>query len=282
MTIECTQCHHKNPDDTEFCENCGAQLNLAAAVAGMNPVVATPPVAPAKAPDTLVCPNCKAPYTQGDIFCFNCGFDLTKLPAVPVAAQPPLQATAQQPAAQPTGNGQPSMSPDDFDALLASGKPVPAMPPTIPVSGQNPAVTPPQPQTPPPALQPDPPVASGFNAVAPVQPAIATAPGKLALNVFGPYGVDTVEYKGKELLLGRQDIKTRVFPDVNLDDGASSRRHLSMWLDELDGHFYAQDLESSNGSALNGRDMEPGAPTQLHNGDVIKIGTRYSIQVRIS
>jgi pSer/pThr/pTyr-binding forkhead associated (FHA) protein len=104
----------------------------------------------------------------------------------------------------------------------------------------------------------------------------------LRLHVAGPYGDEVVEYKGEELLLGRQDVKTRVFPDLNLDDSAASRRHLSIWKEDSDGQFYAQDLESSNGSTLNGRDMEPGAPTQLHNGDVIKIGTRYSIQVRIS
>jgi len=101
------------------------------------------------------------------------------------------------------------------------------------------------------------------------------------LQVAGPYGEENLEYKGQELLLGRQDAKTRVFPDVNLDDSAASRRHVSIWKETNDGFFYVQDLESSNGTSLNGRDLEPGGPTRLNNGDVIKIGTRYSIQVRI-
>ena len=89
-------------------------------------------------------------------------------------------------------------------------------------------------------------------------------------------------YSGKELLLGRRDPKTRIFPDVNLDDAASSRRHLSIWQEEGDGYFYAQDLESSNGTMRNGQDMPPGEPVQLADSDVIKVGTRYTIQVRIT
>jgi pSer/pThr/pTyr-binding forkhead associated (FHA) protein len=104
----------------------------------------------------------------------------------------------------------------------------------------------------------------------------------MSLSVNGPYGLDTVEYIGRELLLGRQDVKTRVFPDVNLDDGASSRRHLSIWKEIADGFFYAQDLESSNGTYLNDLEMPAGDPIQLKNGDVIKIGTRYNIKVNIS
>jgi pSer/pThr/pTyr-binding forkhead associated (FHA) protein len=101
------------------------------------------------------------------------------------------------------------------------------------------------------------------------------------LNISGPYGDEVVEWKGRELLLGRSDPKTRIFPDVNLDDSAASRRHMSIWKESADGLYYAQDLESANGTILNGRDLKPGEPTELHNGDILKIGTRYTIQVQI-
>lgn len=94
--------------------------------------------------------------------------------------------------------------------------------------------------------------------------------------------MEKVTYIGRELLLGRQDIKTRIFPDVALDDAASSRRHLAIWQEASDEKFYAQDLESSNGTLLNDSDMPPGEPVQLKNGDVIKIGTRYNIQITIA
>jgi pSer/pThr/pTyr-binding forkhead associated (FHA) protein len=106
--------------------------------------------------------------------------------------------------------------------------------------------------------------------------------GKLTLQISGPYGDEKVDWKGTEILLGRNDAKTRVFPEVNLDDNAASRRHLSIWKDDADSLFYAQDLESANGTLLNGRDLVPGEPTQLNNGDILKIGTRYSIKVQIS
>jgi|GEM_PF-513949 len=274
MTIECTQCHHKNPDDAEFCENCGAQLPLAVP-AGVAVAASSAPVAPTRAPDNLVCPNCKAPYTVGDIFCFNCGFDLTKLPAVPVnvaAPVAPAQVTGVNPLAQPPVSQPDGISSDDFDSLLASGAPVPVTPPPAPV-----VAVPPTPIAP--AIQP----VGGFSA--PAQPAPVAAPvvpNNMTLNVSGPYGPDTIEYKGRELLLGRQDVKTRVFPDVNLDDGASSRRHLSIWKETADGFFYAQDLESSNGTYLNDLEMPTGDPVQLKDGDVIKIGTRYNIKINIS
>lgn len=302
MTIVCPQCQHKNPDDTEFCENCGAQLPVPSPVGAAAVAAPSGGPAPLSAPDSKVCPNCKAPYAEGDVFCFNCGNDLTKLGeaqattvAAPVStgngAATPVPATS-TPAAAPAQPAQDQgMSETDWDKAFAApaqaSAPVAVTPSPAAPAEEEAAV----------AVSPAPAADNAFGAPAPADnafgaPAAATAApaapvapapaGVMRLHVAGPYGDEVVEYKGKELLLGRQDVKTRVFPDLNLDDSAASRRHLSIWKEDSDGQFYAQDLESSNGSTLNGRDMEPGAPTQLHNGDVIKIGTRYSIQVRIS
>lgn len=329
MTITCPQCQFKNPDDAEFCENCGAQLPLpVAAGAGASPAASATPAAAhvTAASDELVCPTCKAPYAVGDVFCFNCGTDLSKLPAnhpagaaanTNQAAAPaaPAQATATSAPAQAK---QPELSPDDWDKAFSAGTPIdppapaPAQPaPVASSTSANPAPAPAPASTangngfaavepdPDPALAgnggfgavpaTDPAQAAGFPAAAATpDPASAPAPTAVAnptalkLHVAGPYGDEVIEYKGRELLLGRQDAKTRVFPDLNLDDGAASRRHLSIWQDTSDNQFYAQDLESSNGTSLNGRDMEPGSAMKLNNNDVIRVGTRYSIQVRIS
>ncbi len=126
--------------------------------------------------------------------------------------------------------------------------------------------------------------AFGAPAQAPTSPQTATngAGGTFKLHIAGPYGDEVVEWTGQEILLGRNDAKTRVFPQVNLDDSAASRRHLAVWREDGDSLYYVQDLESANGTQLNGRDLKPGEPTELHHGDVLKIGTRYNIQVRIS
>ncbi|MEI6043897.1 MAG: FHA domain-containing protein [Chloroflexota bacterium] len=278
MTITCPQCQHKNPDDAEFCENCGAQLPLPNALKAS--VAAPPPLPVGNAPDGLVCPSCKAPYAVGDVFCFNCGNDLSKLPAnqsanagsnQPSPVAKPLSEEAPAPASKDDG-----MSPDDWDKAFSApaGSPVVAVAPA-PVAS---------PLSVPPTTSPAEDNAFGLPVATtpPVAPPTSAIPTQLQLQVSGPYGEEVVEYKGHELLLGRQDAKTRVFPDLNLDDGAASRRHFSIWKEKSDGFFYVQDLESSNGTSLNGQDLEPGTPTRLNQGDIIKIGTRYNIQVRIS
>lgn len=348
MTITCPQCKQQNPDDAEFCENCGAQLPVPAPV-GTNPnpagyatgggstlgSVPAPYNTNSGPLNQLVCPTCRAPLAPGDEFCFNCGTDVRNITG-PAQGSTTSNGGADPMAATVTSAPQPpqqqGMKDDDIDRALAdldSGA-VPSSDPTNtpttvgPIHVQAPPSQPPstfntgpeaqpfnsQGQTvtsPPPAQTgggsvPVPPGPQGgvadnaFGAPANLPPVApnATQPvpvipvqtggstGALTLQITGPFGDETVKWKGSEILLGRNDAKTRVFPDVNLDDNAASRRHLSVWKDDADGMYYAQDLESANGTLLNGRDLKPGEPTLLNNGDVLKIGTRYSIKVQIS
>jgi hypothetical protein len=288
-TIECPQCHFQNSDDAEFCEQCGAELPAPVASANIATQVASYGGAIAAAQpqaDALVCPKCKAPYVPGDIFCFNCGNDLRNLPGNTVAAAASANGT---PAATPAANATPvataqtaaanGMSEDDWDKAFEN----PATP--VQATVQTPVVT----ATPVPTADPgqNGSANNAFSAptvvATPVSSPAATAGvTQLTLNVSGPYGQQTVEFQGRELLLGRTDAKTRVFPDVNLDDSAASRRHVSVWLEAGDAQFYVQDLESANGTSLNGNEIDPGVPIKLNNGDILKIGTRYSIQIHIS
>jgi hypothetical protein len=219
----------------------------------------------------------------GDEFCFNCGTDVRA-----ITGSQPLVAPA-QPQPQPAPANAVDPNDEAINKALAeldgnSAAPIPAPAPT-----SDPAQAAPVAVSAPPAPDSAPVAANAFSAPPPVAPgpapaatpAPAPAPGSFQLNISGPYGDEVVEWKGRELLLGRNDPKTRIFPDVNLDDSAASRRHLSIWKESADGLYYAQDLESANGTILNGRDLRPGEPTELHNGDVLKIGTRYTIQIQI-
>ena len=313
-TITCPQCHHVNPDDTEFCEQCGAQLPVAVAVGASSANAMTPAAAPqgqASAGSALICPTCQAPLAPGDEFCFNCGTDVRNL-----TSQTPATPTGPQPAAPVTTPDPNAMTDDALNKALSQIDNGP--------SGQNPAthvnqVGPEaQPAVVPPQAPPNPPVGATSGGSLPAQPGVAggvaanafgmppapatptppppaassngnptAAPvgassGQLHLQITGPYGEEAVDWSDHEILLGRNDPKTRVFPDVNLDDSAASRRHLSIWKEPVDGMYYAQDLESANGTSLNGQDLRPGEATLLHDGDVLKIGTRYNIQVKIS
>ncbi len=318
----------------EFCENCGAQLPVQVPAgaglpsnspAGFNGGPGAAQSGPSAS--QLVCPNpnCRAPLSAGDEFCFNCGTDVRNLTgaapgggpkpdpdpnaATLVAAppqmkdedinrmlsemnnpNPPASAPASAPTppqpASPGAGGIPAAGP-----LSASNAGPEAQPATVPAQ----VVTPPAPAQTNGGSLPVPPGPSGgiagnaFGAPPAPVPAAQPAPangsatgGSLSLNIAGPYGDETVDWQGKEILLGRNDAKTRVFPEVNLDDSAASRRHLSIWLEDVDHKYYAQDLESANGTLLNGRDLKPGEPTIINNGDELKIGTRYTIKVRIS
>lgn len=305
VTIECPQCHHKNPDDAEFCEQCGAELPVAAQVssAGAATQVASfggQNQAQAGA-DELVCPKCKAPYVPGDVFCFNCGNDLRNLPgnhpaASPAIASQPNGAVANNAAPMATTVNTPpadtGMNEDAWDKAFsnpatASATPAASVGSMVANPMADPAVSEPSTNVTPASSGNDnafavPPTPAP-TIVNPTQTGAAAGPvSHLTLTVNGPYGVQTVEFVGRELLLGRTDAKTRVFPDVNLDDAAASRRHAAVWLEDQEGQFYVQDLESSNGTSLNGKDLEPGNQLKLTNNDILKIGTRYSIQVHIS
>jgi class 3 adenylate cyclase len=54
--MECPKCQTENPEENNFCRECGAKLLLA-------------------------CPKCAAEILQGDKFCGKCGHNLTPLPA---------------------------------------------------------------------------------------------------------------------------------------------------------------------------------------------------------
>ena len=75
--------------------------------------------------------------------------------------------------------------------------------------------------------------------------------------------------------VGRGDRTANVFPtvDLELDGGHNagvSRRHVRV-LRQPDG-YYLEDLGSINGTFLNRRRLSPGTPTELKDGDEVRLG----------
>ncbi|HUS17197.1 MAG TPA: FHA domain-containing protein [Chloroflexia bacterium] len=75
--------------------------------------------------------------------------------------------------------------------------------------------------------------------------------------------------------VGRTDRSANVFPTIDLEtDGGQnagvSRRHVRMSR-QPDG-YYLEDLGSINGSFLNRRRLSPGNPTELKDGDEVRLG----------
>ena len=71
---------------------------------------------------------------------------------------------------------------------------------------------------------------------------------------------------GKGISLGRAaDLVDQVIEDKEI-----SRRHARiLW---GGGRFMVEDLNSTNGTSLNGRMLTPFEPSELHSGDMLKLG----------
>jgi hypothetical protein len=85
----------------------------------------------------------------------------------------------------------------------------------------------------------------------------------------------------REMLVGRDDDQRDIHPEVALADPGASRRHAKI-VREADGGVSLQDLASTNGSQINGREVPAGTRRRLAPGDVLTLGrwTRITLRAR--
>ncbi len=127
------------------------------------------------------------------------------------------------------------------------------------------------------------------------QPEVVTGQSAAALNLSSSYGhkdgphatlvIERGRSVGKQFQLtgadsqiGRWDADCGVFPDVDLDsddpEAKVSRRHARITL--RDGHYFVEDLGSTNGTFVNrGKRLSPGARQVLNDGDEIIVGKTF-------
>lgn len=80
----------------------------------------------------------------------------------------------------------------------------------------------------------------------------------------------------REVLVGRLDAAHGIFPELDttsdggLEEGVS-RRHARIYARE--GTCFVEDLDSTNGTFLNGERITPYLPYAFHDGDVLTFGT---------
>jgi pSer/pThr/pTyr-binding forkhead associated (FHA) protein len=82
-----------------------------------------------------------------------------------------------------------------------------------------------------------------------------------------------------ELLIGRRDDRRDIHPEIALHDPAASRRHAKLLL-QPDGSLAVLDLDSANGTSVNGDALTPGTPHVLHGDDVLTLGRWTRIVIR--
>jgi hypothetical protein len=93
---------------------------------------------------------------------------------------------------------------------------------------------------------------------------------------------DVISLIGRDnFTLGRSTDDQAVIPDIDLSayeayDHGISRMHSEVRIEE-DG-VYVLDLESANGTMVNGKRIPPHSPQHVHHGDIIQLG-RMRLQI---
>ena len=86
----------------------------------------------------------------------------------------------------------------------------------------------------------------------------------------------TFDLGGKsEILIGREDPVSNIYPDVDLtphggEDGGVSRLHAKIFLQN--GQYMIEDENSTNFTFVNKQKLAPKTPTPINNGDEIRLG----------
>lgn len=259
--MQCPQCGNQNELDAAFCDNCGAPLSGTA--------LQPSPQAGAMPPTMAVggtCPQCGQSVIAGEAFCDNCGAILDvsissaqPQPAAP-PAQPPQPATPPQPA---PGGG--------IVSCPSCGHQVPAgavFCDNCGVSLSGVQGTPAQPQ-----IQPSAPQQPQIQEPTPQATVVSGTPPRLVVQASGaslPFPAGQ-----PELIVGREDPVSDVFPEINLEphggeEGGVSRRHAKFTLEG--GQWYIQDLDSTNFTFVNKQRLQPNQLHPLTNGDEVRLG----------
>ncbi|HEX2621680.1 MAG TPA: FHA domain-containing protein [Phototrophicaceae bacterium] len=87
--------------------------------------------------------------------------------------------------------------------------------------------------------------------------------------------------ENKPIILGRSDMRTRFVPDIDLTpygalDRGVSREHSRIHLEG--DRLYISDLDSTNGTFLAGKRLDPNTPTLIRKGDELVLG-RLAVQI---
>jgi len=78
-----------------------------------------------------------------------------------------------------------------------------------------------------------------------------------------------------EIIVGREDPVSGVFPDIDLtdhggDEGGVSRRHARIFVQG--DQVFIEDLNSTNYTYVNQQRLTPGQPQPLNDGDEVRLG----------
>ena len=227
--------------------------------------------------DVFACP--KGHQSTEPDFCSECG---AKIQGAPQAA--PTQPAVAMDAAPPPQSGQ--ACPDcgaaragdsakfcevcGYNFATGAHGEVPVVDPPP----QEPVAPPPPPVAPAPTPTPTP---AGWTVVVAVDPSLREAGSPDPPAGFGPF---MIQLDKPVSMIGRRSDSRAIFPEIPLNyDDAVSHRHALLQRGD-DGTLVLRDIGASNGTRLNGKDVEPMLDTPLKDGDEITLGHWTRITVK--
>ncbi len=193
----------------------------------------------------IKCPQCGTENLDGALFCDECGASLAEATAAPAEVAAPAEAA-------------PEVVPPVVGALKCPSCGHENPPDARFCENCGAALTAPA-STPTPAPPVAPPVAAPVAALVVVESGLELP----------------LDFSKNEVLIGRADPVSRVFPDVDLTphgghEAGVSRRHCRIF--RQGDQFFVEDLQSTNGTRLNGQFIPPNQPRPLNDGDVLEFG----------
>lgn len=306
----CSNCGSRQPDGAAFCDECGGALSGPPMAAPGGPRAGVPAGMPGGIPTVMasLCPVCGSQVAPGELFCNSCGASVGGAPVaspgipaapgvLPTMVAPPAggQSCAHCGAAlEPDSGfcdmcGAPVQAAAPAYGAVAPPLPLPSAysPPSAPgefpltmAAPQGPAFYPPPvgAAPPSPASYPQPaPGAPSYPQPIPQAPAYSAPPVGIRGRLIVPGSNVSLPFPaGKtEIIVGREDPVSSVFPDVDLtdhggDEGGVSRQHARIFVQG--DHFFIEDLNSTNFTFVNQQKLLPRQPQPLASGDEVRFG----------
>jgi len=226
--------------ESDYCSECGAKINGTPEVATDANSLSS--TLPQTAQSVITCPDCTAPHDpdSGD-FCEICGYNF---------------ATGMHGEVPPVAVN---------EAVAQSVTPIPETPLNTQAEGER--------------------VSSLLSSSIPhCLELIITIDPSLRDSDSPPPPTDrsAIAFRlDKEInLIGRSSELKGIHPEIPLDfDDAVSRRH-ALLIRQPDGTFVLRDIGSSNGTKLNGVELQPMVDTSIKEGDVFTLGHWTRIEVK--
>lgn len=279
MPMRCPKGHLST--DAEYCSECGAKMPDAASGLGSGATNGQPaPAATATGDSDRVCPDCGTPRAHAtSVFCEVCRYNFVTHTswATPTVSSPPLAPLTASTPAQAAVSFVPVDAPVTASTVpsLAASSALPVPDAVAPASHSD-------------AMPTDSAIGSQngltqasilrWEVVVSVDPSLYTDPDlQIPCPANEPERVYSLDFADN--LIGRRSEKRDIHPEINLNDACVSHRHAKIQR-QPDGTFALLDVGSTNGTRLNGVEIQPAVRTPLHDGDQITLGCWTRILVR--